>query len=321
MSAPFFPYARRINADCLKADPLSDLQSASIRPREKPLTAYNPSVLALRHLIFTELDNVLLDPRSQSWAAAEEALEEIARRRIPLVFVTGRTRAELDALRRKMGHEHPFITENGGGIFIPEGYFNVKIPGAERIGHQFCLPLARPYAEAVEALREISEASGAGVAGFSDLSVKEIAENTGLSQSDADLARRRDFDEPFFFAGASDASIQKFLAEARLRKATVEQGDRFWHLSLGGDKGRAVSELIKLYRSALRSRFTTVGLAAAEIDVSFLQKVDIPVVLPCANGVARDIEALPLPRAVRPSERGPRGWNAAILGILNPPAR
>src|SRR5713226_6564538 len=87
-------------------------------------------MLAARHLIFTDLDGTLLDARTYSWAGAEPALAEIERRRIPLVLVTSKTRAEVEPLRRKLGHAHPFITENGGGVFIPDGYFNLKIPGA-----------------------------------------------------------------------------------------------------------------------------------------------------------------------------------------------
>src|SRR5438309_6975029 len=40
---------------------------------------------------------------------------------VPLIFVTSKTRAELEILRRKLSNAHPFVTERGGGIFIPEG--------------------------------------------------------------------------------------------------------------------------------------------------------------------------------------------------------
>ena len=74
-------------------------------------------------VVFTDLDGTLLDHHSYSWAAAEEALKELERRRVPLVLVTSKTRAEVEALQRKLGSVQPFVTENGGGIFIPHGYF------------------------------------------------------------------------------------------------------------------------------------------------------------------------------------------------------
>ena len=109
-------------------------------------------MLAPRHLIFTALEGALLDPRTGSFAAAEEALSELDRRHIPLVLVTSRTRDEIEPLRRKLEHSHPFITESGGGIFFPDGYFNIKIPDAKRTGRYLCVALGRPYEEACAAL-------------------------------------------------------------------------------------------------------------------------------------------------------------------------
>ncbi|HEY4579910.1 MAG TPA: HAD-IIB family hydrolase, partial [Candidatus Acidoferrales bacterium] len=65
-------------------------------------------------IVFTDLDGTLLDYHTFSWTAANEALAEIERRRVPLVFCTSKTRAEIEALRRKIGNAHPFISENGG---------------------------------------------------------------------------------------------------------------------------------------------------------------------------------------------------------------
>src|SRR5580704_16216317 len=102
-------------------------------------------------VIFTAVEGALLDPKSQSWSAAAEALEEIARRRVPLILATSGTRAELEAFRTKIGHGYPFITESGGGLFIPDGYFNQKLHGAVRVGRYFCVAFGRPYSEVVAA--------------------------------------------------------------------------------------------------------------------------------------------------------------------------
>ena len=64
-------------------------------------------MLAARHLIFTDLDGTLLDARTYSWAGAEPALAEIERRRIPLILVTSKTRAEVEPLRRKLSSGWP----------------------------------------------------------------------------------------------------------------------------------------------------------------------------------------------------------------------
>lgn len=272
-------------------------------------------MLRSRHLIFTDLDGTLLDHHTYSWSAAAEALAEIERRRVPLIFVTSKTRAEMEVLRRELGHAHPFITENGGGIFIPEGYFNLRIKGALRIARYHCLALGRPYREITTALEEIAAEAGAEVVGFHQMSAREIAQNTGLDLKQAELARQRDFDEPFFFAGASEQAIQKFVQAASRRRIEVARGDRFWHLAAGSDKGRAVAHLVKLYRTAERSRYRSVGLGSSPNDLSLLTAVDQAVVLPRTDGSFDPGLLSRLPHSSRGSAPGPSGWNDAVLRI------
>jgi len=273
-------------------------------------------VLPARHLIFTDLDGTLLDHDTYSWAAAEEALGEIQRRRVPLVLVTSKTRAELEPLRRKLGHGHPFITENGGGIFIPDGYFNLHLEGAERAGRYHRVALGRPYPVITEALEEIAAESRAGVVGFHQMSAREIAQNTGLSAREAELARQREFDEPFFFADASEAAIGKFARIAARRRMELTRGGRFWHLAAGSDKGRSVRYLVKLFRAAAHSRLRAVGLGDSPNDLPLLRAVDQAVLLPHADG-GFDAEVLArLPQVTRGAAPGAAGWNEAVLCIL-----
>ena len=273
-------------------------------------------MLPARHLIFTDLDGTLLDHQTYSWSAAEEALREIERRRVPLVFVTSKTRAELEVLRRKLGHAHPFITENGGGIFIPHGYFNLHIEGAYRIGRYHCLALARPYAETVAALEEIASEVGTSVVSFHQMSAREIAQNTGLHLRQAELARQREFDEPFFFAGANGHTAEKFAEAARRRGMEVVRGGRFWHLVAGSDKGRAVRHLAKLYRAARHGRLRSVGLGDSPNDLALLAAVDQAVLLPLPDGGFAPEVLLRLPQVARGTAPGPTGWNEAVLKIL-----
>lgn len=275
-------------------------------------------MLAAKHLIFTDLDGTLLDHRTYSWAGAEPALEEIERRRIPLVLVTSKTRAEVEPLRRKLGHGHPFITENGGGVFIPDGYFNLKIPGAERHTRYLCLPLARPYAEALAALDEISKAAGVSVVGFHEMTGREIAQNTGLPPRDAELAKQREFDEPFFIAGATDETTRAFREEAAKRKVTLTFGGRFWHISIGSDKGRAVRELVKLYQAGLRTRLTTIGLGNAQADLPLLRAVREPVLIPDSQGGFDEEVLKALPKIHRADSPGSAGWSDAVLHLIGP---
>jgi mannosyl-3-phosphoglycerate phosphatase len=275
-------------------------------------------VLPANLIVFTDLDGTLLDHHTYSWVAAEEALAELERRRVPLVFVTSKTRAEVEVLQRKVGRLEPFITENGGGIFIPHGYFPQRIEDAFTVGRYHCVALARPYAEIVEDLDAIAEEAEASIVGFHQMSAKEIAQNTGLPLKQAELARHREFDEPFFFAGAGEDRIQRFVHLAKLRKIEIVRGGRFWHAFSGSDKGRAVKHLMKLYRAALRSRQRAIGLGDSANDLPMLAAVDVAVLVAKPDG-SHDPEVVrKLPRATRTSAPGPAGWNEAVLRLFEP---
>ena len=273
-------------------------------------------MLTNRIILFTDLDGTLLDHHTYSWTAASEALAEIERRRVPLVFCTSKTRAEVEILRRKMGIAHPFITENGGGIYIPHGYFSQRIEGAATVKTYHCIALARPYKEITEALEEIAAEAGVEAVGFHQMSAREIAENSGLDAEQAQLARQRDYDEPFFLAGATPKKEEKFIQLARERKLEVVRGDRFWHLHAGSDKGRAVRELMKHFRAGWRVKLRAIALGNCANDLPMLTSADAAVLLPKHDGSFEETVTAKLPRIIRGPGPGPVGWNQAVLDLL-----
>ena len=149
------------------------------------------ALLAPRHLIFTTLEDALVDSRTGSFSEAEDALAELDHRNIAVILLTVRTRAEIEPLRRKLGHNHPFVTESGGGIYFPDGYLSIRIPNVVRAGRYLSISLGRPYQEVCTALDDIAEECGVGVAGFHHMTPREIVSNTGLRPREAGLARSR----------------------------------------------------------------------------------------------------------------------------------
>ncbi len=280
-------------------------------------------MLAPRHLIFSALEGALIDPRTESFADAEEALSELDRRKIAYVLLTTRTREEIDPIRRKLGHNHPFVTENGGGIFFPDGYFSLKIPGSVRTARYLSVAQGKPYAEVCEALDDIAEEAAVGVAGFHHMSLREIADNTGLRPREAELARAREFDEPFYFTSADEKSIARFVKTAKERGFDARQGPAFWHLSSGCDSARAVRSLAHLFREATHIKLRLVGIGGGEVDLPWLRAVDHAIVLPRPGG--NPAEAADSPKTNPPGMKtiitgdapGAAGWNREILNIIS----
>ena len=278
-------------------------------------------MLAPRQIIFTAVEGALDHPAPGSWSAVVEALQALARRGIPLVLSSRGTRAQLESLRRKLQHAHPFLTESGGAVFIPDGYFNLRLEGATRAGRYFCVPFARPHAEAAAAVQEIAAEAGANVVGFSQLSAREIARNSGESLREAELSRQREFSEIFFFAGEAEKAPRRFSEIAQEQGWEAIPGDPFWELRapLVRNGESAARYLMGIYRESLHVRLRSVGIGSHAGDLNLLTATDTAVVLPQRAGEFAEALISRLPRAVRGDQAGSSGWSQAIMKILATP--
>jgi predicted mannosyl-3-phosphoglycerate phosphatase (HAD superfamily) len=272
-------------------------------------------MLPPRVVIFTPSN--LLGSANNAAPAASEALLEIGRRNIPLILSTRGTRAQLEALRRKIEHGHPFITEGGGGLFVPDGYFALRLEGAKRAGRYLCVPFGRSAEEAGAAVEDIAREAGAEVVRYAEMSAREIARNTGMPERDAQASRERGFSERFFFAGNADLAFPPFEKIAREHQWQIRRCEPFWELRSGNDEGKAVRYLMRLYRQALRSRIRSVGIGASFEDVSLLAASDQAFILPASGGRFDDELLAKLPNSARIAVPGAPGWNQTVLDTLS----
>src|SRR5207253_11339070 len=88
-----------------------------------------PAPSRLRVVLFTDLDGTLLDAATYRYDAARPALDRLRECRIPLIICTSKTRAEVDYLRRELDNRDPFIVENAGARYIPDGECQHNPPG------------------------------------------------------------------------------------------------------------------------------------------------------------------------------------------------
>jgi predicted mannosyl-3-phosphoglycerate phosphatase (HAD superfamily) len=243
------------------------------------------------------------------------ALEHAA---IPNVWVTSRTRPQIDEPRRKLGHNHPFIAEGGCGVYLPEGYFHLRPPKTVRLGRFTCLPVAEPQPAAADALEELSAETGVAVVALRSLSPRELAQNSGLPAQQAELMRHRDFDELFFFAGASEGDVGRFVAESADRGWQLRQRGVLWSLAVGANLKQCVRELFKLYTRALRSQPKIVGIAREQDDSELLAACDRGFVLvdhaALANSSDSGRERLPT-RFREVALGSARAWERIIEGL------
>lgn len=260
-------------------------------------------------LIFSDLDGTLLDARRYSFNDALPALNLISERGIPLILCSSKTRAEIEACCLHMHNSHPFISENGGGIFVPRNYFSAPLEAASLDGYQL-ITLGLPYAEIRSRFGALREQLGIRVSGFGDMTAEEVAELTGLSCDDATLAKQRDFDEPFVFDGAPDARFLQAIEDAGLHWT---QG-RMFHIMGKHDKGLAVKTLKALYEREYGEIFS-IGLGDSLNDLPLLQAVDHPVLIRHEDGSFDS--RIAIAGLMKTQSPGPQGWNEAVLQLLS----
>jgi mannosyl-3-phosphoglycerate phosphatase len=262
-------------------------------------------------VFFTDLDGTLLDARTYRYEPARPALEALAEAGIPLVFCTSKTRLETERWRRALANAHPFVVENGGAVYIPEGYFAADVGAARRDGSYRVLEFGRPYAELRRALEDIRASTGLALRGFGDMTVEEIAERCGFTRDDAELASAREYDEPF--VGADKDRLPSVVREAEKRGLRIVSGGLFDHLVGGCDKGRAVRALRSLYEAG-RGPVTAVGLGDSANDEPMLREVDIPVIVRKPGG--SHLMPVGLPGLVIAPYAGSEGWRDAVLMLV-----
>jgi len=260
-----------------------------------------------QRVIFTDLDGTLLDT-SYSHAAARPALGQIAASGTPLLLCSSKTRAELELCRARLHNTHPFIAENGGGIYIPQGYFSHKFNSIKSNIYDF-IQLGLPYAEIRRQFEQLRTQTGAKVRGFADMTVAEVAALTGLSVEEAALAKLREFDEPFVFDGATDENFLRAIESTGLHWT---QG-RIFHLLGEHDKGRAVQILLSMYQQQY-GEVSSIGLGDSLNDLPMLQAVNQAVLVRHEDGSFD--HRIALPRLLRTVLPGPAGWNESVLQWL-----
>ncbi len=250
---------------------------------------------APRLIVFSDLDGTLLDHGSYSWAPAKPALLRMRALGVPLVLASSKTAFEIADLRREMGFSDcPAIVENGAGILPP----GEEVP-TDRSAHVALL----------NALAELPADLRACFTGFSDWSVAEVAENTGLPLAQARLAAQRQFSEPGLWSGTPEAQqdFETILAEKGI---AARQGGRYLTLSFGATKADRMADIVARYDP----RPVTMALGDAPNDVEMIETADFGTVVMNSYGpgippLAGEAEG----RITRTNVPGPEGWNIAVL--------
>jgi mannosyl-3-phosphoglycerate phosphatase len=232
-------------------------------------------------LVLSDLDGTFLDHDNYSFEKSLDALKLLISKSGSIAFVTSKTAAEVLSLIEELrvsGIPAPiaFAVENGCGIYLPIGSYsheeiNRIIPDlnvTEKDGYYVISFGSQKYQDLRVVLKEIEQQIGKKNIGFGDMTALELAENSGLSVEQSQLAKNREFDEPYYIIEGDDKDYQQAKEITESKGLSYHKGGRYAHISLPQDKGKAAEILLKLHSK--NNPIVSVGIGDAENDLAFL---------------------------------------------------
>ncbi len=264
-------------------------------------------------VVFTDLDGTLLELETYAYGQTYSAVAHLRERQIPLIFCSSKTRVEQEFYRHELKVEDPFIVENGSAVIIPEDYFDFTYPYHQSLPGYHIIELGTPVAEIRWAVAEIRTRLDLVCWGFADLSLAEISQLTGLDETAARRADRREYSETILKADFSPETFQPFRQALAQKGLDCVAGSKFYTITgLGGNKGQAALLLSDLFQRKF-GNMVTVGLGDGLNDEPLLAAVDYPFLVQRPGG---DWAELRLPGLEKVAGVGPAGWQRVIFDYL-----
>jgi mannosyl-3-phosphoglycerate phosphatase len=262
--------------------------------------------MRLKPVVFTDLDGTLLDLETYSYDGALPSIEHLRSQGVPIVFCSAKTRAEQQVYRQELQINDPFIVENGGAVFIAQGYFLFDFEYHRVESGYQVIELGIPYDRIREILAQIKDDTGVNFRGFGDMSVDEVVSLTGLDPQAAQRAKAREYDETLNLEGTPD-EIDGVLNAIKNAGLNYTSGGRYYDVTGPNDKGKATRILSDLFRTKL-GQIETIAIGDSPNDLPMLSAVDIPVLVQKPGGTWEEID---VPRLHRVEGVGPEGWARA----------
>jgi len=227
-------------------------------------------------LIFSDLDGTVLSSIDYSPGSSLNAVDLALKQGMEFVLVSSKTRAEIEFLQNNFGWNFPFISENGGAIYMPEEKALKNMSeNFVKDGHFWKREFGVSYSEICNALRQISEKLKIKITAFHQLSAEQVADLANLPQEQAKLTKIREYDEPFLIAKEDESKIPLVIQEIEKWGLRYTRGGRYHHIISYFDKGQTVKVFKELYQKDY-NELVTVAIGDAKNDVPMFKQVDYP---------------------------------------------
>ena len=268
----------------------------------------------IQKIIFTDIDGTILDNTGE-YGETPKLISSLIKNSIPVILCSAKTLAEQNRVRKQIGLTDPFIVENGGAIVIGKEYFDLSqimkdYAVKERDGN-YIVELGKPATKIREILDDIRKNFNISFRGVADISIQELSNITRLSPEKAKEMARREYGETILQIEKRD--LERLTRIARERNLSLIHGGRFFDVTMGNDKGKAVEVLVDLFKKKYDYNVTFFGVGDSENDASMLERMDHPLLVQKYDGSWSNIR---VNRIIRVPGIGPKGWALAYNDIF-----
>lgn len=261
----------------------------------------------MKTIIFTDLDGTFLNHDDYSYSDSLRAVTKVLDEDIPLIFSTSKTKIEVELLHEKLKIKEPFIVENGAAIFIPKAYKNIDFSFLEEYGNYYIYQLGLSYEDILKFYNKYKNEFE--MLGFSDMNKWELMKHTKLDSQIANLAKQRNFTEPFVLA--DDTKLNKLEKLALENGMKVTKGGRFYHLiGIDQDKGKAVIQAKKIFEKVFNEDIKSIALGDGQNDIPMLENVDVPIIIKNHKG---EYLKCKIKNIQKSTYKGSTGWGEMVL--------
>lgn len=280
-------------------------------------------------VVFSDIDGTLIDIFTRTYGKSKELVKKLKESSIPVILCSSKTWAEQDVIRKDLGLEsEPFIIENGGAVIIPYGYFSGGGGGGgstdDDLKHHYgmrvvdgysVIELGRSSAEIRKVLQYVRRKTGIPFKGVSDLSIEELAKIVGMTPEEAERMSKRQYGETILEIDKTEkVKFEQALSKEGLQ---VIHGGRYFDVTAGNDKGKAVRILIDLYRKKLGDGTIFIGIGDSANDAPMLKLTDIAILVQKYDGSWAEVDnSNNIPHVVKAKGIGPAGWENAFATII-----
>lgn len=263
-------------------------------------------------VIFSDIDGTIVDITGKDYGNIDVFVKKIKDNHIPLVLCSAKTYEEQQNIRNKLGIDDPFIVENGGAIFIPKNYFkDISIKNKEIDGHNV-IEIGTDAETIRNKLKRIRRENNINFLMISDLSIEELSKVVDIPYEYAKRMAQRAHSETILEINEED--IARFKKEAKRHGLKVMHGGRYYGISIGNDKGKAVDILLDLYKKNYNGKIASFGVGDSENDYYMLNRVDYPMLVQKADGKWSNIL---IDKIIKIQGIGPQGTCEALQKIIN----